>query len=59
MRIAVSVAGALAYAHARDVMHRDLKPENVLLQHKQPIVEDFGIALAMRRAGGARRTPSV
>lgn len=56
VRIAVGVANALAYAHARDVIHRDLKPENIILQHGQPIVVDFGIALAMRNAGGTRMT---
>jgi eukaryotic-like serine/threonine-protein kinase len=56
VRIAIGVANALAYAHARDVIHRDLKPENIILQHGQPIVVDFGIALAMRNAGGTRMT---
>jgi serine/threonine protein kinase len=56
VRIAVGVANALAYAHAREVIHRDLKPENIMLQHGQPIVVDFGIALAMRNAGGTRMT---
>jgi serine/threonine-protein kinase len=38
------------------VIHRDLKPENILLQHGQPIVADFGIALAISNAGGTRVT---
>jgi serine/threonine-protein kinase len=56
IRIASGIARALAYAHARGVIHRDLKPENVLLQHGEPIVLDFGIALALRNAGGQRMT---
>src|SRR5262245_45420415 len=56
VRIAVAVGDALDYAHSHGVIHRDLKPENILLQHGQPVVADFGIALAVSRAGGARIT---
>jgi serine/threonine-protein kinase len=56
LRIAVSIAGALDYAHRHDVIHRDLKPENILLHEGQPLVADFGIALAVSNAGGNRIT---
>jgi serine/threonine-protein kinase len=56
VRIAVAVGGALDYAHRHGVIHRDLKPENVLLQDGQPVIADFGIALAVSNAGGARVT---
>jgi eukaryotic-like serine/threonine-protein kinase len=55
-RIAVAVANALDYAHGHGVIHRDLKPENILIQHGQPVVADFGIALAVSNAGGQRVT---
>jgi serine/threonine-protein kinase len=56
IRIAVALAGALDYAHRQDVVHRDLKPENILLHEGQPLIADFGIALAVSNAGGARIT---
>ena len=54
--VAESVASALDYAHRRGVVHRDIKPANILLHDGQPMVADFGIALAVRAAGGDRLT---
>src|SRR5688572_10189656 len=56
IRLATAVAGALDYAHRHGVIHRDLKPENIMLHEGQPLVADFGIALAVSNAGGNRIT---
>ncbi|HSR14973.1 MAG TPA: serine/threonine-protein kinase, partial [Gemmatimonadales bacterium] len=56
VEIARVVAGALDYAHRHGVIHRDIKPENILFQDDVPLVADFGIAVALTRAGGNRLT---
>ena len=56
LHITTAVAGALDYAHRHGVIHRDLKPENILLADGQPLLADFGIALAVSNAGGSRIT---
>jgi serine/threonine protein kinase len=56
VRIATAVASALDYAHRHGVIHRDIKPANILLHDGQPLVADFGIALAVSAAGGGRLT---
>jgi Tol biopolymer transport system component len=56
VRIATAVAGALEHAHKHGVIHRDIKPANILLEDGEPVVADFGIALAVSHAGGGRIT---
>ena len=54
--IARKVAGALDHAHEKEVVHRDIKPANILMSGGEPLVADFGIALALTEAGGGRVT---
>ena len=54
--IATAVANALDYAHRHKVIHRDIKPANILIQDGEPVVSDFGIALAVGAGGGDRLT---
>jgi len=56
VQIAREVASALEHAHKQGIIHRDIKPENILLQDGSALVADFGIALAVRSAGGQRLT---
>lgn len=56
LRIAHAVAGALDYAHKQGVVHRDIKPENILLQGDEPLVADFGVAVAVSSASRERLT---
>lgn len=56
LSIVKQVASALDYAHSHGVVHRDIKPENILLHEGEAVLADFGIALAVKEAGGNRLT---
>ncbi len=46
VRVVMTVAEALEYAHSQGLVHRDIKPANILLDAlDRPYVVDFGLAL--------------
>jgi eukaryotic-like serine/threonine-protein kinase len=65
LKFATQLAGALAAAHAENVVHRDLKPQNILVdKNDQVYISDFGLAksfaegaVGMTQAGALLGTP--
>lgn len=65
LKFATQLAGALAAAHAEDVVHRDLKPQNILVdKNDQVYISDFGLAksfgegaIGMTQSGAFLGTP--
>jgi serine/threonine-protein kinase len=54
--ISKQITSALDYAHRQGVVHRDIKPENILIHEGEAVLADFGIAMAVKEAGGNRLT---
>ncbi len=47
LQIGAALARGLDHAHRKGVIHRDIKPANILVQDGEPMIADFGIALAV------------
>jgi hypothetical protein len=59
-RLVETLAGAVHFAHSRNVVHRDLKPANVLLSEDgAPKVADFGLARRLDAESGQTQTGAV
>jgi len=43
--LVAKIAGALHYAHSRNIVHRDVKPTNIMVdEFGEPLLTDFGVA---------------
>jgi eukaryotic-like serine/threonine-protein kinase len=60
LRIAMSIARGLAFAHEHGLVHRDVKPHNILVNgNGPPKVTDFGIARSLDVKQGMTETGTV
>ena len=61
LAMARQITGALAAAHARNVIHRDLKPENLFLTGGSIKILDFGLSTTAsdRPAFGSANSPTA
>jgi serine/threonine protein kinase len=43
--VVIKIAGALQFAHTRNIVHRDVKPTNIMIdEFGEPLLTDFGVA---------------
>jgi tRNA A-37 threonylcarbamoyl transferase component Bud32 len=60
LRIAISIARGLAFAHEHGLVHRDVKPHNILINgNGPPKVTDFGIARSLDVKQGMTESGTV